>query len=105
MATPKVRGGSQARGRIRAASQPQQHQFRAVSATYTTARSNAILNPVREEAKDRTCILMDPSRVLNPLSHNVNSQHVFLKLFPPCMCPAPGKEANGDYAQDLIIVA
>ena len=31
-----------------------------------------ILNPLRE-SKDRTCILMDPSGVLNLLSHNGNS--------------------------------
>ena len=32
-----------------------------------------ILNPLRED-RDRTCILMDTSRILNPLSHNRNSQ-------------------------------
>ena len=33
-----------------------------------------ILNPL-SEARDQTCILMDTSRVLNPLSHNGNSLH------------------------------
>ena len=32
-----------------------------------------ILNPL-SEARDRTCVLMDTSRLLNPLSHNRNSQ-------------------------------
>ena len=36
-----------------------------------------ILNPLRE-ARDRTHILMDTSRVLTPLSHNENSALVFL---------------------------
>ena len=35
-----------------------------------------ILNP-RSEARDRTCILMETSRVCNPLSHNRNSLNYF----------------------------
>ena len=53
--------------------QPQQHQIRAVSVTYTTAHGNsAPFNPL-SEARDQACILMDTSRVLNPLSHYRNS--------------------------------
>ena len=36
-----------------------------------------ILNPL-SEAKDRTCILMDPSQVLNPLSYNRNSRSTYI---------------------------
>ena len=35
------------------------------------------LNPPIE-ARDRTCVLMDTSQVLNPLSHNGNSRPSFL---------------------------
>ena len=43
-----------------------------------------ILNPLRE-ARDRTCIFMDTSRVLNQLSHNGNSKRsVLYKLAPQC---------------------
>ena len=38
-------------------------------------RQPQILNPLNE-ARDRTYILMDTSRVLNPLSHNGKSSHV-----------------------------
>ena len=45
----------------------------AASATYTTAHGSASsFNPL-SEARDGTCILMDTSQVLNPLSHNGNS--------------------------------
>ena len=37
-----------------------------------SSRQLQILNPL-SEARDRTCILMDASRVLNLLSHNENS--------------------------------
>ena len=53
--------------------QPQQHRIQAVSVTYTTALGNTIFLTALSEARDRTCILMYPSRVLNPLSHNRNS--------------------------------
>ena len=47
--------------------------------TYTTAHSNAeSFHPLRE-AKDWTCILVDTSRVFNPLSHNGNT--LFFALF------------------------
>ena len=82
-ATSKARGSSQARGHTGA-----------TAATYTTAapyatatatpdpscigdlhhslRQCRILN-AWSEAGDRTCILVDTSRILNPLSHNRNS--------------------------------
>ena len=37
-----------------------------------SSRQRWILSPL-SEARDRTCILMDTSQVLNPLSHNRNS--------------------------------
>ena len=37
-----------------------------------------ILNPL-SEARDRTCLLMDTSWVLNLLSHNGNSAYLFCK--------------------------
>ena len=40
-----------------------------------------ILSPL-SEARGRTHVLMDTSGVLNPLSHNGNSSHVFLVTFP-----------------------
>ena len=42
---------------------------------YHSSRQCWILNPL-SEAKDRTCILMDAGRVLNPMSHNRNSWKV-----------------------------
>ena len=54
-------------------SQPQQLGIQASSATYTTAHGkHRILNP-QSEARNRTCILMDTSRIINPLSHNEDS--------------------------------
>ena len=38
-----------------------------------------ILKPL-SEARDQTCILMDPSQVLNPRSHSRNSHGRFLDL-------------------------
>ena len=50
----------------------------APSVTYTTAQGNArSFNPLRE-ARDPTCILMDPSQVLNLLGPNGNSFPNFL---------------------------
>ena len=40
---------------------------------YHSKHQSWILNPLRE-ARDQTHNLMDTSRVLNPLSHNGNSQ-------------------------------
>ena len=37
-----------------------------------SSQQHQILNPL-SKARNRTCILMDASRVLNPLSHNGNS--------------------------------
>ena len=39
---------------------------------YHSSRQHQILNPL-SETRDQTCILMDTSWVLNPLSHNGNS--------------------------------
>ena len=39
---------------------------------HCSSQQHRILNPLRE-ARDQTCILMDMSQVLNPLSHNGNS--------------------------------
>ena len=41
---------------------------------YTIATATQILNPLSKEAMDQIYILMDTSRVRNPLSHNGNSQ-------------------------------
>ena len=41
---------------------------------YHTMWQCQILNPL-SKSRDWTCILMDTSRVLNPLGHNGNSQH------------------------------
>ena len=41
------------------------------------SRPRQILNPL-SKAGDGTRILMDPSRVHNPLSHNTNSLRVFI---------------------------
>ena len=40
---------------------------------YTTATAMLDFNPL-SEARDLTCILMDTSQLLNPLSYNGNSQ-------------------------------
>ena len=47
---------------------PQQHGLQAVSVPYITARGNAR----SFETRDQTRILMDPSQVCNPLSHDGN---------------------------------
>ena len=44
---------------------------------HRSSRQHWILNPL-SEAKARTCMLMDPSRVLNPLSHDGNSSSAFV---------------------------
>ena len=68
-------GSSWARGSNQSCScqltpQPQQWQIQAMSSTYTAAHGNAgSFNPL-SDARDQTCILMDISQVLNPLSHN-----------------------------------
>ena len=41
-----------------------------------SSQQHQILHPL-SEARDRTCILMDPSRLPNPLSHNRNSKSSF----------------------------
>ena len=74
-----------ARGRIGVAAaslkpQTQHRQVRAASMTHTAACGNTgSFNPPNE-ARSSTQILMDTSLVLNPLSHNGNSQSCFLVL-------------------------
>ena len=46
---------------------------RQIQATYS---ESWIPNPL-SEARDQTCILMDASQVLNPLSHSGNSANLF----------------------------
>ena len=51
--------------------QPEQCQIQVESVTYTTAHGNAgSFTHSLHGARDGTHILMDPSRVLNPLSYN-----------------------------------
>ena len=81
MAVPVAYRSSQARGRIGAAAAGLCH-------SHSNARSQLrlqpmwqlvatpILNPV-SEARDETCILMDTRWVLNPLSHNGNSNGTY----------------------------
>ena len=75
-------GGFQARGSIRAIAAGLRHSH---------ARSNLhlrstpqlparrILNPLRE-ARDGTCILLDTTQILNPLSHNRNSPSILFLM-------------------------
>ena len=58
-----------------------------VTATATLDSSHSlwqrqILNPL-SEARDRTCILMDTSQILNPLSHNGNPPPPLLEHIVP----------------------
>ena len=48
--------------------QPYQHQTQAASVIYTSLWQHQSLNPL-SKARDRICILMDTSQVLNLLSH------------------------------------
>ena len=50
----------------------------AASAKYTIAQSKARSFNSLSEARDWTCILMDTSHILNPLSHNGNSEDFFI---------------------------
>ena len=47
---------------------------------HNSSQQHRILNPV-SGARDWTCILMDTSQVLNPLSHNSNSLIFFNCIF------------------------
>ena len=67
MATPSAYRSSQARGWIRAAA--------AVCDLHHSSQQCWIFNPLI--TRDRTCILVNTSRVLNPLSHNGNSFYSF----------------------------
>ena len=64
-------------GQIRAAAASLHHSHsisasRHILPLHHSSRQCQILNPLGE-ARDQTCILMDTSQVLNPLSHNGNS--------------------------------
>ena len=67
-AAPKVYAGSQAKGPIRATAAGLHH----------SSQQRRILNPL-SEARDRTLFLMNPSWVCQPLSHNRNSNKIFLE--------------------------
>ena len=69
-AAPAAYGGSRARGQIRASAAWTMPDLSHVFDLYHS--SFWILNPL-SNARDPTRILMDPSRVRNPLSHNRNS--------------------------------
>ena len=69
-AIPAAYESSQTRGRIGAAPQPQRL---------------GILNPL-SEARDGTPILVDSSRVGNPMSHNGHSQALLSDLAGPLLC-------------------
>ena len=56
--------------------QPQQRTICTMSVTYTTAGDNAgSFNPL-SKGSDWTCILMDSSWILNPLSHHGNTSNL-----------------------------
>ena len=67
-AAPAAYGSSQARGQNRTSA----------AGLYHSSQQRRILNPL-SKAKDRTCILMDPSCVRELLSHEGNS--LFTGLF------------------------
>ena len=72
-------GGSQARGRIRAAAASLHHSHsnarsELICDLHHSSQQRWILNPL-SEARDQTRILMDPSQVLDPLSHSGNSKY------------------------------
>ena len=91
-AIPVIYRSSQARGRIIAAAaslcQPQQCGILDLCHNLWQCQ---ILNPLGK-ARDRTYVLMDTSRVLNPLSHNGNSLwDAFMSVWrlpalEPCSC-------------------
>ena len=74
-APPATYVGSQARGPTGAASVSLHHSHSnarpSMSATYTDRGKAGPFNPL-SKARDRTCILMDTSRILNQLSHHGN---------------------------------
>ena len=83
----------QARGQIGAAAAGLHHRLSNAGSRprlRPTSQCYQILNPLRE-ARDRTCILMDPSQVHYLLSHNGNSSAQCLETVP---YPAPHVRAS-----------
>ena len=73
-APPMAYGNSQARGQS-------ELQLQAYTpATPACSNTRSLFNPLIE-VKDGTCVLMDTSRVLNPLNHNGNSSFIYLPYF------------------------
>ena len=76
MTTAVVFGGSQARGRTKAAAEAYTtatatQDLNLICNVHHSSWQHGILNPL-SKARDGTLIFMDTSRVLNPLSYNGN---------------------------------
>ena len=69
-------GSSQARGQIGAAAAGLCHSHSSAGepCLQSTPQLTAMPDPSPSEARDQTHILIDTSRVLNPLSHDRNSE-------------------------------
>ena len=85
-AAPAAYGGSQARGLIGAVTASLHHSHSNLGSELClwpthSSQQPWILNPL-SKARDWTRILMDASRVLNPLSHNRNSCIIWFNLRP-----------------------
>jgi len=77
-AAPEAYGSSWAKGQIRAAAAGLHHSHSNARSEprlwpHHGSRQHWILNPL-SDARDRTCILMNASRILNPLGQNGNSK-------------------------------
>ena len=75
-ASPMAYGSSRAGGRIEAADEaystaPATRDPSCICYLHNSLQQSWILNPLRK-ARDQTCILMDTSRFLDPLSHSGN---------------------------------
>ena len=83
MATPGAYGSSQSRGQVRDAATATaiaMMDMRQGFNLHHSSRQCQIHIPL-SKAIDRACIRVDTSRVLNPLSHNRNSQDLFQIYF------------------------
>ena len=85
-AAPMAHGGSQGRGLIGAVAASLHHSHsnaRSKPRLWPTPQHTATPDPQpTEQARDGTCILMDTSRVCNPLSHKGTSIfHIFFLSF------------------------